>query len=112
MDPRAAIYDPYSLVALQAFRDEAREEHRTIVGDNASSEAGSELMNKGTRFTGSVGCFPECHGEGVIPRALDILVSLFLMPHPVDTRWPHSPACARATFRINWLIHWLLRRLP
>jgi ribose transport system substrate-binding protein len=69
----AAINDPCALGALQAFREVGREDHCCIVGHNASSEAHSELSNRGSRFIGSVGYFPERYGDGVIPLAMGIL---------------------------------------
>jgi ribose transport system substrate-binding protein len=71
----AAINDPCALGALQAFRDAGREDHCAIVGHNASPEVHEELAKRNSRMIGSVGYFPERYGEGVIPLALDILMS-------------------------------------
>jgi ribose transport system substrate-binding protein len=43
------------------------------MGQNASSEARSEIAQPQSRLVGSVAYFPERYGESLIPLAIDII---------------------------------------
>jgi ribose transport system substrate-binding protein len=69
----AAVNDPSAIGALRAFEEAGRGEHCAVMGQNASTEARTEIRLEGSRLVGSVAYFPERYGEAVIPLALAIL---------------------------------------
>jgi ribose transport system substrate-binding protein len=69
----SGINDPSVIGALRAFEETGRAACCAAVGQNASSEARSELRRPGSRLIASVGYFPESYGSGIIALALDLL---------------------------------------
>lgn len=72
--------DPTALGALQAFRENGREEDCAVVGQGGTPEARHEIRRPKTRLIGSVAYFPETYGERLIPLVLDILNNRHVPP--------------------------------
>ena len=68
-----AINDAAALGAIQAFREAGRQQLCAVMGCNAEPEACAEMRLPGTRMIGSVGCFPERYGPGILSLAKTIL---------------------------------------
>jgi ribose transport system substrate-binding protein len=64
-----AVNDSAALAAIRAFRDVGLAELCAVVGGNAEPEARAEMRLPGTRLIGSVACFPEKYGRGVLSLA-------------------------------------------
>jgi ribose transport system substrate-binding protein len=69
----STINDPSAMGALHAFEEAGRTNDCAIMGQNASSEARSEIAQSHSRLVGSVAYFPERYGEALIPLAIDII---------------------------------------
>jgi ribose transport system substrate-binding protein len=69
----SAVNDPSAIGALRAFEEAGRSNHCAIMGQNASTDARSEMQSPGSRLIGSVAYFPERYGDSIIPLALNII---------------------------------------
>jgi ribose transport system substrate-binding protein len=65
--------DPMALGAIRAFEEAGRTRSCTVMSQNASQDARTELRRKGTPLVGSVAYFPERYGDEVIRLAETIL---------------------------------------
>ena len=65
--------DSSALGAARAFQEAGRASTCAIIGQNAESDARTELREPRTPLIGSVGYFPERYGEELISLSLDIL---------------------------------------
>ncbi|HWB98221.1 MAG TPA: substrate-binding domain-containing protein, partial [Bryobacteraceae bacterium] len=98
----AGLDDISALGALRAFEECGRVENCAVMGQNAASEARSELRRKGTRLIGSVGYFPEKYGPALVRTALEILKKntkvrpaffvkhVLITPENVDRYYPND----------------------
>jgi ribose transport system substrate-binding protein len=86
-----AANDPSALGALRAFKEAGRAHECVVVGQNGELEASTELRVPRTHLIGSVACFPEKHGEGVIRLARDILSKRVAPPAVFINRQPLTP---------------------
>jgi ribose transport system substrate-binding protein len=65
--------DPMALGAIRAFEEAGRARHCSVMGQNATVEARTELRRPASPLVGSVAYFPERYGEEVIRLAKTIL---------------------------------------
>jgi ribose transport system substrate-binding protein len=68
-----AANDPSALGAARAFQEAGRAQTCAIAGQNAESDARTELRQAPSPLVASVAYFPEKYGEGLIRLAMDIL---------------------------------------
>jgi ribose transport system substrate-binding protein len=68
-----AANDPSALGAVRAFQEAGRAATCAVVGQNAESDARTELREPRSPLIASVGYFPERYGDSLIKLALDIL---------------------------------------
>ena len=76
----SAINDPSAIGALRAFEEAGRLTDCAAMGQNASSEARTEMANPHSRLIGSVAYFPEHYGEALIPLAIEIIQGKAIPP--------------------------------
>ncbi|HNY42442.1 MAG TPA: substrate-binding domain-containing protein [Bryobacteraceae bacterium] len=104
----AAINDHSALGALRAFEESGRANDCLVGGQNADLPARMELRRPGTRFTATVGFFPEKYGDGLVRLALEIIhkrhvaPSVFvkhvlITPQNVDAHYPNDTLLTQMT---------------